>query len=126
RAIGVDLRGGGWEIALAEFVHKLGGASVRVRYGPASVVLEVERMQTALAEAAIGVQRHVEVDAVPGGRIGTEDAAATEVAEAVRDEPPTVELHPPQRVGAMAEGEVGTRVDGGMGEGDDVAAVLAV
>src|SRR5690606_39345787 len=57
RAIGVDLRGGGWEIALAEFVRKLGGASARVRYGPASVGLEVERMQTALAEAAIGVDR---------------------------------------------------------------------
>ena len=53
-------------------------------------------------------------------------AAASEVPEAVGDEVSVVELHAAQHVRAVADHDVGTGIDHGVGEGPDVAAVLVV
>ena len=70
-------------------------------------------------------QRHLEDPAdrrLPGQR---EDAVAGEVPEAVRDQPLLVPLHAAQDMRAVADYEVGARVDDGVRERAEVAAILA-
>ena len=86
---------------------------------------EPRRDERAAVETAVATKRHPQDAAERERAAECEDLVAGEVPERVRDQPAPVPLHSPQHVGAVADHDIGTGVDDGVREGDDVAPVLA-